>query len=187
MMETIIDILTRTSGWELLFIFFAKIVEVTLGTLRMILINKGYRKYGVVLAVIEIFLWVFVASQVITGLSESPMKGVAYGLGFAAGVYFGSTLEEKLAFGKVLIQAIVPHNLSETITNSLREHDFGVTILDAKGKDLDRTVLMIYVNRRDIKMVVKYIKDIDEHAMIISNESVNLSGGYTRKIKHIFK
>ena len=81
MWETFIEILTKTPWYELLLIFSMKIIEVTMGTLRIILINKGYRKYGVVLALIEIFLWVFIASAVINGLSESPMKGIAYGLG----------------------------------------------------------------------------------------------------------
>lgn len=83
-------------------IFLAKIIEVSIGTLRSILIVKGYRKTAVLLSLVEISIWVFVASRVITGLTESPYKGIAYALGFAAGVWCGSILEEKLAFGKIL-------------------------------------------------------------------------------------
>ena len=105
---------------DFLFIFFAKIIEVSIGTLRNILVVKGYRKVAVILALVEIMIWVFVASQVITGLAEKPYKGIAYGLGFAAGVYVGSILEEKLAFGKILIQVITSEESGQIITQALR-------------------------------------------------------------------
>lgn len=187
MWEYILDVLTRTPWYELLLIFSMKIIEVTMGTLRIILINKGYRKYGVILATIEIFLWVFIASAVIMGLSESPMKGIAYGLGFAAGVYLGSFVEEKLAFGKVLIQAIVPKDRGIIISSTLRESGFGVTTMDAKGMDGERKVLFVFANRRDTFIVTKTINSIYDKAMIISSDTSNLSGGYTKQIKQLFK
>lgn len=187
MWDTILEILTHTPWYELLLIFGMKIIEVTMGTLRIILINKGYRKYGVILALIEIFLWVFIASSVIMGLQESPMKGIVYGLGFATGVYFGSFVEEKLAFGKVLIQAIVPKDRGIIISSTLREAGFGVTSLEAKGMDSERKVLMVFANRRDSKSVVRTIKTLDDKAMIISSDTANLSGGYTKQIKQLFK
>ena len=187
MWESFLEVLFKTPWYELLLIFGMKIIEVTMGTLRIILINKGYRKYGVILALIEIFLWVFIASAVIMGLQASPMKGIAYGLGFAAGVYLGSYVEEKLAFGKVLIQAIVPKDRGIIISNTLRESGFGVTALDAKGMDSERKLIMVFANRRDSILVVKAIKELDHHAMIISSDTANLSGGYTQKIKQLFK
>ncbi|MFA7725489.1 MAG: DUF5698 domain-containing protein, partial [Candidatus Izemoplasmatales bacterium] len=54
------EILTITTVWELLVIFFAKIIEVTIGTLRSILIIKGYRLIAFFLALIEITIWIFV-------------------------------------------------------------------------------------------------------------------------------
>lgn len=187
MWESFIEILTKTPWYELLLIFSMKIIEVTMGTLRMILINKGYRKFGVVLALIEIFLWVFIASAVITGLSKSPMKGISYGLGFVVGVYLGSLVEEKLAFGKVLIQAIVPKDKGIVISDTLREAGFGVTVVDARGMDMERKVLMVFANRRDSLIVVNTIKEYDNSAMIISSDTANLSGGYTKQIKQLFK
>ncbi|MDD3126257.1 MAG: DUF5698 domain-containing protein [Candidatus Izemoplasmatales bacterium] len=129
------EILTITTVWELLVIFFAKIIEVTIGTLRSILIIKGYRLIAFFLALIEITIWIFVASTVITGLSESPMKGIAYGIGFASGVYLGSIVEQKLAFGKLLIQTITSDHMSIIISEKLRELGCGVTSVAACGKD----------------------------------------------------
>lgn len=187
MWENILNLLTVTPFYELLFIFLAKIVEVSIGTMRIILISKGYRKIGTSLAIVEIFLWVFIASSVINGITESPMRGVAYSFGFAGGVYAGSLIEQKLAFGKVLIQAITTKVLSGEVAKVLRESGFGVTTLQAMGKDEEKTVLMIYANRRDSLKVIQLIKHIHPKAMIVSNEISNVSGGYINPMKKLLK
>lgn len=181
------DILTVTPLWELLLIFFAKIIEVAVGTLRHILVYRGYRKQGVLLALFEIFLWVFVASTVINGLTESPMKGIVYGFGFAAGVYVGSRLEEKLAYGKVLIQTIVSVEIGVKLTKMLRDLGYGVTTVPASGKDAARTVLMIYTNRRGNENIVATIQEVEPNAMIISNDVSTLLGGRITPIRPLFK
>lgn len=161
-------------------IFFGKIIEVTLSTLRIILVSKGNRKIGTLLAIVEIFLWIFIAGNVITGLQDDIWKAVMYGFGFAVGVYLGSLIEELLAFGKVLIQAILPDDTGDMVAAKLRDNGYGVTTIAGKGRNHDRKILMIYANRKNAKEVVKDIKDIDPDAMIISNESTSLSGGFTK-------
>lgn len=187
MWNSFVEMLTVTPFLELMLIFFAKIVEVSIGTMRIILISKGYRKIGTGLAIVEIFLWVFIASSVINGIGESPMKGVAYSFGFAAGVYAGSLIEQKLAFGKVLIQTITSKTLSGDIATLLRASGFGVTTLQAMGKDDEKAVLMIYANRRDAGKVIQNIKSIHPTAMIVSNEISNVSGGYMNPMKKLLK
>jgi uncharacterized protein YebE (UPF0316 family) len=178
MWEAIVDFFTGATLVELLFIYFARVIEVSLGTLRIILVNKGYRKIGVIFAFIEVLIWVFVASRVIAGISEAPIKGIVYSLGFASGVFLGSKLESKMAFGKVLIQAITGKELGIVMANSLRSQGFGVTVLEAHGKDSDKSVLMIYTNRKEKDILVGKIKELDEHAMIIVNDVTTLEGGY---------
>lgn len=168
-------------------IFLAKIVEVSIGTLRSILVVKGYRKVAVLLALIEISIWVFVASQVITGLAASPYKGIAYALGFSAGVWVGSILEEKLAFGKILVQVITSEEKGDIICSTLRAEGLGVTTMEAQGKDEKRKVLMIYTNRRGSKKIAKDILAIDPNAMIVKNDISSLTGGHITKIGGLLK
>ncbi|MDD3106506.1 MAG: DUF5698 domain-containing protein [Bacilli bacterium] len=162
---------------ECLLIFFARIIEVSMGTLRIILINKGYRKPGVVLAFFEVLMWIFVASQVIAGINEEPIKAIVYSFGFASGVYVGSRIENYLAFGKVLIQVITDTRMGTIITDVMRADGLGVTTIKGTGKDAEKTVIMIYANRKGKDMIVKKIHEIDEHAMIVTNE-VSTMGGY---------
>jgi len=185
--ENLWNILTVTSIWELLLIFFAKIIEVSLGTLRSILIVKGYRTPAVLLALVEIMIWVFVASTVITGLAASPMKGIAYGLGFASGVYFGSVLEQKLAFGKLLIQTIASAAKSVQIAERVRELGCGVTTVKAQGKIESKAILMVYTNRRGSQDIIDEIMAIDSTAMVVLNDVSTISGGYIHTGKSILK
>jgi uncharacterized protein YebE (UPF0316 family) len=185
--ENLWNILTVTALWELLLIFFAKIIEVSIGTLRSILIVKGYRTKAVFLALVEIMLWVFVASTVITGLAQSPMKGIAYGLGFAAGVFFGSMLEQKLAFGKLLIQTITSADKSVEIADKVRELGCGVTTVDAKGKIENKAILMVYTNRRGSQTIIDAILAIDPQSMIVLNDVSTMVGGYIHSGKALFK
>ncbi len=187
MWEQILDIITATPAWELLLIFFSKIIEVSIGTTRIILINKGYRKQGVILSFIEIILWTFIASRVITNINEEPFKGIVYSLGFAAGVYAGSRLENFLGFGRVLIQAITTVEMGGIITDSLRTEGYGVTTINAHGKDNDKLVLMVYTNRKGKEKVINRIIGIDEKAMLVSNDVTTLQGGYFSPWRRVMK
>lgn len=181
------EILTAVPLWEILLIFFAKVIEVAIGTLRIIYINKGYRTLGSVLALVEILLWVFIASRVIVGVSEAPMKGIIYSLGFAAGVYAGSILENYLAVGKIFIQAIIMREEASKVTKALREAGYGVTALAAQGKFRSRKVLMIFSNRKNKDDIIQLISDMDDDALIVANEVSMIKGGYVNSFRRIAK
>jgi len=185
------EVLASIGTWgyviELIIIFVAKIIEVSIGTLRQILVVKGYRKSAVILALFEIFLWVFIASRVITGLASDPLKGVSYSIGFAAGVYLGSIIEQKLAFGMQLIQTITTAEKGNAIAAVLRGKGYGVTTVDANGKIDSRKILMVYANRRGSDDIVNQVLIIDPTAMIVRNDVASLAGGYIRLKKSLFK
>lgn len=187
MFEQIWEVMTAVPLWELIMIFAAKIVEVTIGTMRVILITKGYRKPGTFLAIFEILLWVFIASRVIMGIVDYPMKGIVYSLGFAFGVYIGSLLENRLAVGKVLIYVIVDLESGKSLTEALRTLGHGVTTLDAHGKDQERMVLMIFANRKNKQTIINVIESLNQKALIVANEVSILHGGYVSPWRRIAK
>lgn len=186
-MEFLIDLLRTTPWIEILIIFIAKTVEVSMGTLRIILIGKGYKKEGAILSFFEILLWVFVASRVIIGIYEQPLKGVAYASGYACGVFIGSMIENRLAFGKIVIQVIAPLESGDKICDALRNDGLGVTKIIGHGKNEIRDILKIYTNRRGHADIIKKIKSIDEHAVISIADISSMSGGYMSSLKSIFK
>lgn len=185
--NVIIDFFTGVSFWELLLIFLAKIVEVSIGTIRVILITKGYRKPGTALAVVEILLWVFVASVVISGVAEDPIKGVIYSLGFAAGVYVGSMIEARIAVGKIEIHVISSKVSGQKIAKTLRQNSYGVTQLAAKGRDQERALLLIYANRKNNEKILNIIRQEDEKALIVAQEVSMIQNGFIMPWKRIGK
>lgn len=180
MWEAIRIFFTAASFLELLLIFVAKVVEVSISTLRIILVNKGYRAKATMLSFVEILLWVFIASTVINGISEAPIKGIIYGIGFSLGVYFGSIVENKLAFGQVLVQVIVDENKGILLTNALRSNGHGVTVIDAYGRDSDKSILLVFANRKNRHKIVELVESIDEEAMIVANDVNSLRGGFVK-------
>jgi uncharacterized protein YebE (UPF0316 family) len=187
MIEFLKKIMGDAHVLELLIILVSKAIEVSIGTLRHILVNKGYRKQGATLAFFEIILWVFIASRVITGITDAPIKGIIYSLGYALGVFFGSKLENKLAFGKVLIQINTSLDYADLISEVLRDNGLGVTTVDAKGKVSPRVVIMVYANRKGKEAIIKTVNEIDKDAMITVNDVSSLSGGYVSSWKRVGK
>ena len=177
MKEFIIRFLTAAPPLELFLILISKVVEVALGTVRNILINKGYRREGTILSFFEIILWTFIASLVIMGITEAPIKGIVYSIGFSLGIYFGSRIESYIALGRVLVQAIIAGEQSEGMIGALREKGYVVTTMEAKGRDSEKTVLMIFANRKGKEEIIREIHRLDKTAMIITNDVSTLHGG----------
>ena len=187
MKETIISFLTAAPALELFIIFISKIIEVAVSTLRMIMINKGYRKEGTILSFIEIILWVFIASRVIMGIAEAPIKGIVYSVGFSIGVFLGSVIESKIAMGKVLIETIVSKVNSTAVTDSLRQMGYAVTTMEAKGRDSEKTVLKVFANRKGMNDIIAKIQSLDGTAMIITNDVSTLRGGTISTVRKLLK
>ena len=149
--EAFSQFLATGTIWVYLVIFLGKIVEVSLGTLRIVLINRGERLIGSLIALIEISLWLIIAGNVLTNYQSDPLKMVAYALAYAMGNYVGSWLEERLAFGLCSMQTVVmDRETSEKITAALRQNGFGVTELAAQGRDDQTRYLLISTLRRKL-------------------------------------
>jgi uncharacterized protein YebE (UPF0316 family) len=185
--EVIVGFFTAAPWWELLIIFVAKIFEVSLGTVRIILVNKGYRNQSVLLALVEIFMWVFVASTVITDLTAAPIKGIVYSFGFASGVYMGSIIENKLAFGMSLIEAIASEKTGLVIADRLREIGYGVTTIVGQGRAEKRVVVKVIARRRLEDAVTREILTLDPTAMVVCEDVKTVTGGYLARSRSLFK
>jgi uncharacterized protein YebE (UPF0316 family) len=187
MLELVTKFFTAAPLAELLIILVAKMVEVSLSTVRQILINRGYRREGTILSFFEIVLWTFIASRVIMGLAEAPVKGIAYCVGFSLGVFSGSVIENKIALGKVLIRTIVSEEHGLTMTALLRAKGFAVTTAQVEGRDSKKTMLMIFTQRKCKEKLVKEILSLDANAMIIIDDVSSLQGGHLSAARRLIK
>lgn len=161
-----------------LFIIIMKIIEVSISTVRIVLITKGERKIGAIIAFFEVSLWLIVVSTVLSGIAEDPLKVIAYAFGFSAGNYLGSILEEKIGIGLSEITVIVHEEHGLALATAIRNEGFAVTVLDGQGKNHPRNLLMMYVPRKKVKSIVALIKNNQENAVITVSEKKPVYGGY---------
>ena len=90
-------------------IFFARVTDVTLGTLRIIFISRGKRNVAPVLGFFEVLIWIVAIGQIVQNLT-SVTSYLAYAAGFATGNFVGMVIEDRLAIGTLIVRVILPTN-----------------------------------------------------------------------------
>jgi len=176
------DFFKQPSVWLYLFIFFGKIIEVAVSTVRLVLINRGERVKGAVAGFFEISLWIVVTGTVLVGFQEDLIRCVIFALAFALGNYVGSWLEGKLAFGLCSIQVIVNKDeCADCVVQELRDNGFGVTMMEGEGKAGKREILLLHLKRKRIPAAISLIKSRLENAVITVNDVRVINGGFIKK------
>ena len=175
------NFLAHPSIWVYLFVFFGKIIEVTISTVRIVLINRGERLMGSITAFFEISLWLIVTGTVLVGFQEDILRCVIFAIAFSCGNYLGSWLEGKLAFGLSSIQVIVPYNKSEGLVEVLRDSNFAVTVMEGEGKNGKREILVLHLKRKRIPSALSIIRSKLKDAVITVNDVRIVNGGYIKK------
>jgi len=155
-----LDVWTLTTG---VLIFFARIGDVGLGTMRTLFIVQGRMRLAFFLAIIEISLWLSVITVIMQRLAEKPVLAVFYVLGFASGNVVGIWLERKLAYGNVVLRVFASKSGDE-MTEQLRAAGFLVTTFEGQGRD--GPVLMLYVacRRRDLRQLLCLVNQVEPEA-----------------------
>jgi len=169
-----------------LLIFATRIVDVSIGTLRLIFVAKGLKYLAPILGFFEVLIWIIVVGKLMSGKTEMIIY-IAYAAGFAAGNYIGMLLEEKLAFGKVLIRIIIQKK-SHKIINKLRELNYPATIVNGEGKNGRVKVAFSIVKKKDLSKVKEAIHEINPKAFytIEDVKYVNETGSDMMKRKFSF-
>lgn len=158
-----------------LLIFLARICDVTIGTMRIIMISKGKKLLAPVLGFFEILIWIMAISKIMQNLSN-PVCYIAYAGGFAIGNYVGMKVEEKLAIGLIVLQIITQKDASELI-KELREMGFGITEIDAIGKGKKVHVIYSIIKRHDIPVVTERINHFNPKAFYTIEDIREVSQG----------
>lgn len=177
------DILMNLSGPALyIIIFLAKTIEVSISTIRLVYVNKGERVNGAILGFFEVMIWILVVSSVLNNIVDDPIKIIAYAAGFSLGNYLGVSIESKIAIGLASIQIVVNEEDGDILAGILRDHEYGVTIIDGKGKDNNKKdLLFIQLKRKKIPVAIKLIKETDPKAYISINDVKSTVGGFIKK------
>lgn len=183
--QALMRFLDSGSVYVYIFIFVGKIAEVAVSTLRIMLINRGERLMGVVAAIIEYTLWIFVTASAITNFQDDPLKVIVLIVAFAIGNLAGSLLEEKLAFGLCTLSVVAMNaERAHHIAHELRYAGYAVTITDAEGINGNRReILTITARRKFVQEIIRLINATDPHVMITIANTSSVRGGFLKEKK----
>ncbi len=163
------------------FIFLARIIDVSMGTLRTILLVKGNKRIAASLGFFEVMIFLMVLGNVVGNINK-PILIIAYCGGFACGNLVGGTIEEKLSLGRVSAEVVLKESVEEVI-EILRKEGFGVTIFEGMGIESKSYTLSIILERKNIKKLRNIIKNIDSNAFITIFDIRTSAGGHFVPIK----
>lgn len=157
-------------------IFAMRILDVSIGTVRVIYTIRGQRLLSATLGVIESFIWIFAISRAFKYV-DTPASMIGWALGFGAGTFVGITLEKWIATGHIVIRIISPTQ-SRKLQAALLAEDVGVTALPGEGRSGDVFILFVVAPRRRGKHLLEVIEHHDPDAFITVDPVTHAIGGY---------
>ena len=154
--------------WPAALIFVLRCVDVSLGTLRMILTIQGRRTLSALLGFVEVTVFITAVASVVRGPLD-PFRIVAYGGGFAAGTFLGMTLDRRLGLGDAVARVITKSH--RQLAAALTAAGFGVTVVDGRGGRGSEDGIVFSVCRRSrLQELMTIIRHIDRSAIVTIQE-----------------
>ncbi|MEJ2568042.1 MAG: DUF5698 domain-containing protein [candidate division WOR-3 bacterium] len=124
--------------------------------------------------VFEILVWIIAITKIMQNITNF-IYYIVYAGGFAAGIYFGVLIEERIALGLLSIHVFTAKGASKLL-KKLRKKNYGVTSRISHGETGKIDELFIVINRKNLGYVLKILKGYDKDAFI-SVEDVRLVKG----------
>ena len=146
-----------------LLICLARIVDVSMGTVRSLLANKGHKKVAPIIGFFEVTIWVSAMGVVVQNLGHWQNL-LAYGLGYALGNFLGIYIEERIALGNSVVRIITNQDAHE-LAAKLREMGYRATLLTGEGNTSEVSVIFLLVRRRTLRKLIPMIKKYNPHAV----------------------
>ena len=159
-------------------IFFVRILDVSLGTLRTMITVKGKMFYASLIGFVEILIWFLIVREALNTDNTSIFVALSYALGFATGTYIGGILSSKFIDGNLGLQIITKHL---EMVDILRKAGYGVTVMDVEGKEDNQYMLFVEINKKSYEHVHNLIKQADKNAFTVANETKYVQNGYIKK------
>ncbi len=170
-------------SWVILpiLIFISRIFDVSIGTIRIIFVSRGKKLLSPLLGFFEVSIWLLAMSQVMQNL-DNAVCFIAYAGGFAMGNFVGIYIEEKLAMGTLIIRIFLPKDTCE-MKDRLYAAGFGVTRINAHGRNGDVEILFSVIKRKDLDKAVKIIEACQANAFYSVEDAKSVKLGVFPAVK----
>jgi uncharacterized protein YebE (UPF0316 family) len=165
-------------------IFFLRICDVTLGTVRTVSIVKGYLTLAAALGFFEVLIWILAVSQVIWRIKESFFLALAFAGGFAAGNAVGILVERRLAMGTAVVRIISMAHGPE-IARAIREDGHEVSEFGGEGADGAVTLVYAVAPRRQTRQMLQRARSIDPSVLYVSEPAHESFQGASLRLRPV--
>ncbi len=157
----------------------AKIVEITIQSLKTCMMVKGQRLKAAGLGFLECTIWGLVISTIIGTLGDNLFLLLFYCVGYATGLFLGSTIESKIALGTSSLELIAGTESTEKIVSYLKENGRGYTVFEGRGSVDAMQMIFIVLPRRETPKVLRDIRRVtDGKVFVVASEVSKYAGGY---------
>lgn len=157
----------------------AKIIEISIQSLKTCMMVKGQRMNAAGLGFIECVIWGLVISTIIGTLGDNLLLLLFYCIGYAAGLFIGATIENKIALGTSNLELIASDESTKIITEYLKENNKGYTVFEGHGSKDKMNMIFIVLPRKETPSVLREIrKATDGKVFVVASEVSKYAGGY---------
>ncbi|MGH2271930.1 DUF2179 domain-containing protein [Anaerohalosphaeraceae bacterium U12dextr] len=157
-------------------IFLARICDVTIGTVRVIFVTRGYKYLAACAGFFEVLIWIVAMGQIMKNLSN-PICYVAYAAGFATGNFVGILIVEKLSMGFVVVRVVFNKDI-KPLLEAVRQAGYGITCFDGQGAYGPVKQIFTVVSRREVNDFLAIIKNHHPDAFYVIEEIDTVSRAY---------
>jgi len=159
-------------------IFLSRIIDVSIGTIRIIFVSRGKKNLAPLLGFFEVMVWISAISQIMKHLDNIACY-VAYAAGFATGTFVGMILEEKLAIGMLVVRVILVKDECR-LMERLHNAGFGVTVVDARGANGDVKIVYTIIKRKELEEALEIITMCNSKAFYSIEDARTVNQGIFR-------
>ena len=157
----------------------AKIIEITIQSLKTCMMVKGQRLKAAGLGFVECMIWGLVISTIISTLGDNLFLLLFYCVGYATGLFLGSTIEGKIALGTSNLQLIANDESTKLIIAYLRENKRGYTVFGGQGSTDKMNMILIVLPRKDMKRELREMRKLcNGHVFVVASDVSKYAGGY---------
>lgn len=157
-------------------IFLARILDVSIGTVRLVFVVKERKVIASFIAFIEVLIWFVIVKEALITDVSSPFIAISFAGGFASGTYIGSLISSKYIKGHLTLN-IISDKFSEKDLNFLKSHNFGLSIINLENK---KKMIVIEINKTRLKELKDLITAIDKKAFIVVSETKVVQNGFIK-------
>ena len=156
-------------------IFLARILDVSIATLRQNVLHKDHIYMGTLLSFIEILIWFVVAREALVVAIDSIFIPISYSLGYATGTFLGMYFSKRWIGGFVGVQIVIETNNLELVKAlKFRNYSFSTLSLSSDGRYQMIIIELKCKSYSKLKRIIdKYAKD---SFVIVSDTKKVLNG-----------